>query len=460
MPTFDHALIGKYLDLLLDAVCVVDAEARLLFVSAAGERIFGYPPDEMLGRPILDFVHPDDRAATLEGVDEIMAGRARNDIRNRYVRKDGRVVHVMWSARWSESDQVRIAVARDVTALVQAEALQAAVYAVSEAAHTAEDLLALFGDIHRIVGELLPAENFFVALHDAETDTLSFPYFVDENDPPPAPCSLEFGSLTAEVIRSGEALLVVAETAAGQPEARGLGSELQDWLGVPLGTSAGVLGALVVQSYSGEVRYTESDKELLQYVSVQVANAILRKQAETRLQRLSLHDPLTDLPNRVLLHDRIETALARARRDRSRLAVLFVDLDDFKEVNDRFGHEAGDRVLTEVAARLVGCLRSGDTVSRLGGDEFVVLLSHLTLPEHAANVAAKIRRVLVEPHELEDHRLRLTASIGIAVRPEHGDALEPLMQRADEAMYRAKRAGGDRWEMAPTLVVEDAEGAP
>jgi diguanylate cyclase (GGDEF)-like protein len=173
-----------------------------------------------------------------------------------------------------------------------------------------------------------------------------------------------------------------------------------------------------------------------------------RKSLEDQLRHQALHDPLTGLPNRVLLHDRIEIALARARRDRSRLAVLYIDVDGFKEVNDRYGHAVGDGILPEIGARLVGCVRAGDTVARLGGDEFVILLSQIALPKNAATVAEKVRRTLVEPFEHGELRLKLSASIGVAVFPEHGDALHPLLQRADEAMYRAKRGGGDRLELA------------
>jgi diguanylate cyclase (GGDEF)-like protein len=359
----------------------------------------------------------------------------------------------MWSARWSETDQVRIGVARDVTELKRAEFLQAAVYEISEAAHTTEDLPALFRRIHEIVQGLLPAGNFHVALHDPLTERLSFPYFVDEHDRSPETCSINAGTLTAEVIRSGRALLWAHDT-TGSPDPppllRGAGTGAQASLGVPLRTGAGVIGALVVQSYTDEVRYTESDEELLQFVSDQVASAIARKQNEARLQRLALYDPLTDLPNRTLLDDRVETALSRARRESSHFAVLYVDVDGFKAANDRFGHSLGDRLLVEIAKRLVRCLRAADTVGRLGGDEFVVLLSQIVLPDDAEAVARKIQDSLSQPYAIDDRRLQLTASIGIAVYPDDGETSEALLDRADGAMYRAKRNGGDRFELAAT----------
>ncbi len=437
---------GNVMDLMLDAICVVDVRGCYVFVSAAFERIFGYTPEEVIGRPMIELVHPDDRERTLQAANEIMAGQPKPHFQNRYVRKDGQVVHIMWSARWSEADQVRIAVARDVTELKRAELMQWALHAISEAAHSAEDLLALFRQIHQIVGRLLPANNFFVALYDAKKDELSFPYFVDEYDEAPAPLSLDAGTLSSEVIRSGQALLLTPATQMElPPRVRPIvGQDSLDWLGVPLSGQQGVIGALVVQSYSGEVRYSQQDKALLQFVSTQIAAAIQRKQTETRLQYLAQHDQLTDLPNRELFHDRLRTALARSRRDEQRLAVLYLDLDQFKPVNDSHGHDIGDLLLREVAVRIGQCVRESDTVGRIGGDEFVVLLNDIGLPEHAVAVAEKIHLAFEQPFELSGCTLQVSASIGIAIYPDHGEDDKQLLRRADDAMYGAKRQGGNR----------------
>jgi diguanylate cyclase (GGDEF)-like protein/PAS domain S-box-containing protein len=444
------APLANVLDLLLDAVCMVDLDGRFVFASAACEQIFGYTPEEMAGRSMIEMVHPLDRERTLASAAEVIAGTAEPHFENRYLRKDGRIVHVMWSARWSEADQMRIGVARDITERKRADAMRAALYAISEAAHSAEDLLALFGHIHQIVGELLPAINFFVALYDGARDELSFPYHVDQHDQAPAPRRLNSGTLSGEVIRTGRALLVTPDTRVLLPDgvAPSVGTDPLDWLGVPLISQQRVLGALVVQSYSGDVRYTEEDKELLQFVSTQVAAAIERKQTHTRLQHLAQHDALTGLPNRELFHDRLQTALARARREHSRLALLYIDLDRFKQVNDALGHAAGDLLLREVGLRLRQCVRESDTIGRIGGDEFLVLLPTIDQPADAARVAAKIRHALNRPFELDGELASISSSIGIAVCPEHGDGKQELIQRADRAMYAAKQRGGDQSVLA------------
>ncbi|UTW09093.1 sensor domain-containing protein [Pseudomonas benzenivorans] len=440
---------SAFIDLLLDAVCVVDAEGRFVFVSAACERIFGYSPQEMIGRPMIEMVAPEDRARTLQAADEIMAGQAKPHFENRYLRKDGKIAHIMWSARWSEADQLRIAVARDITERKQAESLHAALYAISEAAHTAEDLLALFRQIHQIIGALLPAQNFSVALYDASHDRLSFPYHVDEREQASTPRCSAADALCAEVIHSERALLLTPETQhelAGQLQPA-VDPDALCWLGVPLNSPDGAIGALALKSYRGGALYSDQDKELLQFVSNQVAAAIERNQLHARLRHMAQYDQLTQLPNRGLLHDRLRTALARARRETGRMALLYLDLDNFKQINDSLGHAAGDLLLQEVASRLKLCVRDADTVARIGGDEFVVLLESIQVPAHAAALAEKIRELLNQPMDLAGHALCILPSIGIALYPEHGDTMEQLLKHADDAMYGAKSRGGNRIQL-------------
>ena len=435
---------SELLDLLLDVVCVVDMEGRFLSVSAASERVFGYRPDEMIGRSAYDFMHPDDHESTLALVARINSGHASADHENRYVHKQGHIVHIMWSAQWLEAEQVRVGVARDITARKRADAMQAAVYAISETAHTAGNLQALYLRVHELIGQLLPADNFFVALYDDVTDQLSFPYYVDLRDPLPAPTPLATCALVNRVIRDGEALLLTPDTAEQVLAQTGTskGQHALDWLGVPLTTENGTIGALVLQSHSATVHYTQQDQELLQFVSSQLAAAVERKRTHAHLEFLAQHDQLTHLANRALFLDRLQHALHRAQRDSSRLAVLYLDMDNFKKINDTFGHGTGDQLLREVAHRLRQCVRESDTVGRLGGDEFAIVLDDISRQEDAAMVAGKIVEALSAPYLIDGKTLGSSPSVGIAVYPEHGQSDLQLIQLADDAMYRAKHNGG------------------
>ncbi len=427
---------NNVMDLLLDAICVVSREGRFVGVSPACERIFGYSPEELIGRAMIELVFPDDRERTLQAARDIMAGVDMLCFENRYVHKDGRIVHILWSARWSEVDHVRVAVAHDITERKRSELRQAATFAISEATHAAQDLAGLLQRIHQIIAELIPGSDFAVVLQNEDANSLRVAY----------PLTVQGASSTvldfARQVIHGTLDFV---------EAGGLVSP-QDgdapvWLGVPLNAGQDGLGALILHGTS-EVRYTDQDKQLLHYVATQLATFIERQRMLSRLQFMAQFDQLTGLPNRALLFDRLHIALARAKREQTQLSLLFLDLDKFKQVNDSLGHKAGDQLLQMVAQRLLGCIRESDTAARLAGDEFVVLLEDAGAAEGIAGVAEKIRFTLSQPFELEGLAHFVLPSIGGAVYPQHGSEAQQLLQRADHAMYQAKRAGGNRFQLA------------
>lgn len=325
----------------------------------------------------------------------------------------------------------------------RAETNQEVLYRISETSHSSKDLQDIFQRIHTIIGELLPAKNLFIALYDAKSNVVSFPYYVDEFDPPPEPGLLSDRGLTQRVIRTGEAVLMTPEMRA-ERLARGeliVGSICLDWLGVPLIEAGQTIGVMVIQSYSGEVRYSSADTELLQFVSSQVASAIVRKRDADRISHLALHDTLTGLPNRALLHDRALQAIAMAKRNSTQFAWLCLDLDRFKPINDRFGHAVGDAVLVEVSRRMQACLRESDTLARIGGDEFVLLLEAIEHVDAARVVTDKICASLNQPLFIDGHAHDISVSIGIAMFPDHGDNELNLSKAADAALYAAKGSG-------------------
>ena len=275
-------------------------------------------------------------------------------------------------------------------------------------------------------GVVLPAERMMVGVRNEIDGALNIAYAADAHGDPvdglPSRC-IDF---CADVVTRGETRLMAGE--------RG-----ETWLGAPLVSADGCLGALALKRAPGAPVFTERDRELLTFVATQIATALERMQLQTRLRRMAQYDGLTGLPNRALLHDRIETAIAAARRAKGRLALLYLDLDRFKEVNDTLGHAAGDVLLHDVAQRLRQCVRDADTVARIGGDEFVVLLADVRRMEDAETVADKIRDVLARPVTMDGHELTVGASIGIARWPENGDSAKDLLLIADAAMYTAKR---------------------
>jgi diguanylate cyclase (GGDEF)-like protein/PAS domain S-box-containing protein len=188
------------------------------------------------------------------------------------------------------------------------------------------------------------------------------------------------------------------------------------------------LSITAVKNGSGKVEH---------YLAI-FSDITLRKREEQELYDLATHDALTGLPNRHFFGERFRHAMVRAKRARRLVGLLYLDLDDFKPVNDALGHKHGDTLLQTVARRLTRSVREEDTVARLGGDEFAVILDQLSRPRDAAATARKLLQALARPFVLDGHKARITASIGITVYPIDGDGVEILLKRADAAMYRAK----------------------
>ncbi len=441
--------ISQYIDLLLDAICVVDEAGTFVFVSAGAERIFGYKPHEMVGRSMLELIHPDDQVKTIQAATEIMQGQPKVDFENRYLRKDGQVVDLLWSARWDASDKLRVAVARDITQIKRSQLRQSALYQISEAAHTAQNLSELYQHIHQILATLLPAANLAILLTDPDSGLLQFVWQAAVE--PTAIVNHQ-----AQIIQYAQQVLLQRQTfrteavSTTRQTTQNIQIELpakadsknpeQQWLVVPLHQLNSWPGALVL---FGQQPYSARDQELLEFVSTQIASAIERKKMHDRLQHIALYDMLTGLPNRVLFSDRLQSALFRASREKSQFAVLYLDLDKFKQVNDQAGHAVGDLLLQQAAIRIKQAIRSSDTVARFGGDEFVVLLEHIDETTTAEAVAEKVRQALNYPFILSNNAFHVYPSIGLALFPQHGNDEQQLLVEADNAMYRAKNAGGN-----------------
>jgi diguanylate cyclase (GGDEF)-like protein/PAS domain S-box-containing protein len=192
----------------------------------------------------------------------------------------------------------------------------------------------------------------------------------------------------------------------------------------------------------------DGDGRIVRHIAIYSDNSE-RKRDELALRHRAHHDPLTNLPNRALGLDRLAHALATAHRGRTMVSVMFVDLDAFKPVNDMFGHQAGDDLLCQVARRMETCIRESDTVYRFGGDEFVVILTDITSDSAATKVANNLLSALAVPFEIAKRSVAISASIGIAFYPTHGEEASALVRVADEAMYEAKRSGKNRSMTAP-----------
>jgi diguanylate cyclase (GGDEF)-like protein len=188
-----------------------------------------------------------------------------------------------------------------------------------------------------------------------------------------------------------------------------------------------------------------------------VVDITARKRAEAMIEYQAFHDLLTSLPNRTLFNENLMISLENAPINQHKFAVMFIDLDRFKKINDTLGHAVGDRLLQDVAQRLKSCLREGDIVARWGGDEFTILLSHINCGDDAGKIAQRIIEALKLPFHLENQEINTSTSIGIAVYPEDGKDLDSLLKNADLALYEAKKKGRNNYQF---YLAENPEEIP
>lgn len=418
-------LRDKIADLILDTIFVVDAYGVIRYVSSSCLDLLGHTQQELVGRKMIDFVLPDDRAKTWDEAMRVMSGEPRVGFENRYVRADGSVVDIMWSARWSPEHQVRIGVARNVTETKRQIAKQQAMYAISQAAHNTSDLMRLYGEVHRILLPILPSSAFALAVYD-DQDRLSFRYQLDCSGDSPLLQDPDARVLCLAATNDCKAILHAGSKAK------------PSWLVAPLSQNNRAFGVLVARSPLGTI-FGTAETELLSYVATQLSDAVERVRLRDELIAAATADELTGLPNRRLFIDRVETAYRTAKRHHLQFALLYLDIDNFKDINDTFGHDAGDALLKHVARRLSGSVRAEDTVARLGGDEFVVLLPGVH-KEASAALIKKIRDAFASAIELPGgHVVRRRISLGCALYPDDGDDIAALTRTADKRMYADKR---------------------
>ena len=405
-----------------DMVVKVDLEGRFQFISPSYCQVFGKSPEELLGNAFMPLVHEEDRASTAEAMKSLFQPPYKCYLEQRALTRAGwRWLAWADSAVLNEKGEVVsiIGVGRDITEskLAQEKMQQAA--AVFES--TLEGVM------------ITDTDTRIVSTNEAFSRITGYQ---QEEVQGKTPQFLQSGSHSKAFYR--DMWHSIKQTGSWRGEVwnrRKNGEIYPQWL-----TISTVYGSNDSPQY---------------YVGV-FSDVSAIKQSEAELEHLAHHDALTDLPNRLLFNSRLEHAIQRCVRETGELAVLFLDLDRFKHVNDSLGHHFGDLLLIEVAKRLPLQLRESDTVARLGGDEFVILLEDLREYEDAAQVAEKIIRALAQPFLINAQEIFVTGSIGISVYPADGHSVSELVKNADAAMYRAKEIGRNNYQFYTTELTEEA----
>ena len=437
-----------------EALAYTDMDGIVLEVNKRFEELFGYELEEMRGKHI-EKVLTNWRIQIL-GNDHIFT-----DLELIAKKKNKKLIHISVSITLNQVNEQatgKIFLLNDITNRKANEAVNNVLYNISRAANSDISLKQLYPIIHEELSTIIDTTNFYIALFDEEKNKLCFPYYADETGERDEDFLIskysDSDSIFNYIFKTGESLLLNYSKYKrmidrGDFNPCDVITNKQVWLGVPLKVESKIIGSMILQSYTDPNLYLKKDIKLMEFVSQQIATAIERKQAEEKLKFLSLYDSLTRLPNRVLFYDRMKQEIAYAKREQKKFSLMFLDLDDFKEVNDKFGHDIGDQLLQGVAKRFSKLLRKTDTICRLGGDEFIILLPRLTQPrENTVDVARKIFSSLSEPFLIRDNQIYINTSIGIALYPDDGEKEEDLIKSADKAMYLAKKEGPNNYHWA------------
>lgn len=445
----EHILRSMY-----DGVHVIDMNGIVLIENKASERMLGWTSCNLVGSHGHEKIHhhhadnsifPNEDCPIYQTIIDGIPRHVTDDV---FWRQDGTFFPVEYATSPLSDQSGEIygvtVVFRDISERKRAEKMRNAVFQISQAAHDADDLSDLLTTLHQIISDLLPARNFYVALYDKESDVLTFPYFVDETMTTPAAQSLAQAPLIEKVISSVSVLSITPTNCADCTDESqvNISTQAAHWLGVPLVSDQRGIGALVLQSYKSYIAFSEHDIELLQYVSTQIASVIELQRYRDQLSHMARYDALTTLPNRSLFDERYRQCLEHAQQYNESFALINIDLDKFKSINDRFGHAVGDELLRIAATRMRGCIRVSDTIGRVGGDEFLGLILHIHDKLNVQRIADSICHALSLPFEIQGQTFFIGASIGIAIYPDHGTDGASLKHAADQAMYAVKRDGG------------------
>ena len=439
-----------------DPIMELRGDGTISRVNVALESATGFFGERIVGKSWLELIAPEVREHADEALRDAMRGEAREVDSTVLDRMGNRIAVQLKLVPLHTTGQIRgaYAVAKDVTAQQRAEAM------IAQQSERIRDLYMVAASRtgsreHQITQTLRFGQHAFGFEYAYVTryagEHLVIDYAVGEDAQIRPGMVIPMDQALSRHLQGEKATLFVGDLDA-EIWKRDSAYNTMPWrsyYAVQLVVAGQIYGALVFAGRAPLIDgIPDADRDIIALMALFLAATLERAAHEERIEQLAFNDMLTGLPNRVLFNDRLHQALATARRYGRGFAVMYLDLDRFKVINDTYGHGSGDEVLHQVAQRLQSALRESDTIARFGGDEFVVLQPIVDGPGDAADLARKIVAAMLDPIVIDEHQHRVTTSIGIALFPQDAQTVEELMDAADRALYRAKHGGRNRWSFA------------
>ena len=433
-----------------EAALYHDKDGIIININPHFTKLFGYTLKEIRGRNIDEgIIYPADKIK--EGkrlTQKVLDGFLKYETIRK--KEDGTLFPVIISASpvmIDKKPQGTVVLYRDITERKQSEQLNAVLYNISRAANSDISLDQLYPLIHKELGAIIDTTNFHIALLDQKENRICFKYFFDEIDKISITLKYNnFGSLSAYVIKTGQPLLVNRKQidkmiTQGKIMESHLGTftDKTIWLGVPLRVEDKVIGTMTVLNYTNSHLYSQKDIKIMEFVSEQIATAIQRKQMEEEMEKLAHFDSLTGACNRGYGLSLLKRELKFARRRKTTSLLAYVDIDNFKDINDAFGHVEGDQILKEVVILLKSTLREIDIICRMGGDEFLLIFPDSSLKD-LSMIKERFNKNLIKLNQIINKPYKIGFSMGISCYdPDNPQPMDELIRIADNRMYKEKK---------------------
>lgn len=463
-------------DLLVDVYFTLDNQAMLKHASDSFCKLMRTDEANLRQKSIFEITHAQDQAALKRHMDLLYSGQKMKNLELRLQIEDEQYAWVQLSGRYDTESGLVYLLGRDITKAKSQQELMAAMHQVQEdyihrrkVHEIFDDTLTRILDVtqseYGFIGEILYEEDNTPYLKTYAITNVAWDDETRDFYAKKAPNGLEFRNLDTlfgKTIKTGE--LVISNDPANDPRAGGRPKghpPLNTYIGIPIESASGMVGMIgLANRKRGYSTGTQVFLEPLlntvgsiveaqrTYHDLEKTNAQL-SQLNARLEKLALYDYLTELPNRVYFDKELDAVLKRSKRLQAEFALLYIDLDYFKQVNDNLGHHMGDELLKEVAKRFRIVLRDYDIIARMGGDEFALILRDFNQRDDIEVVARKIIQILLKPFQIQDETIYIGCSVGIAMYPSHGEDAVELKMNADKAMYAAKESGRHCYQYPP-----------
>ena len=436
-----------------EGVITFDSELRIIMINRFALNLWGYSREQILGKNLSMLIDKPYSGRIKRYAKEKKLSEKINllnqDIKIKGVTKDREKfpVSLNFVETKIEDDQFFTVSITDLTDFIKNKQIQACMLEISNSVRISTNIKQLYREIYKNLNLLMPIEEFTISLIE-DTEEIQEYNYSNNNKDFEVTSTLKL-NIIEPIIKDKKPLIYSSEQIEYLKDKNKLNKKFKtpnSYIGAPLIISKKIIGVVSIKIFDKNINYSEEELNILKFISDQIAMAIDKVQSVEEMHYLAYYDKMTKLPNRILFNDRAKFAFKNAQRTEEKYSVLFLDLDEFKIINDTMGHNAGDKLLKIVARKLIDSVREGDTISHWGGDEFTIL-SKINDIEDNQKLCQRILKEIKKEVKINNKKIDCSVSIGASIYPTHGDNIDELIQKADMAMYVSKTKGKDSFTL-------------